>query len=106
MKTKYTEIFKLKEMLEKANISFEFIDRSKAFDRDNTLDYDEWGYQILVRRSDAEEFEMPTSIIEGFGTYGSEKNLLEIWESGKEDVEGWLSADEVFKRIEEKYGDK
>lgn len=47
------------------------------------------------------------SVIQGYGTYGSEENNLEIMglidperdESNPDSVKGWLSAEEVFNRI-------
>ena len=100
MKTKYTEIIRLKELLDYRNIPCEFIDRNKIFDKDNLLNYN-WGYQIIVYKPNTRE--RLISVIEGFGTYGESENLLEIWESGKEDVEGYLSCKEVFERIMEVY---
>ena len=93
MKTKYTEIFKLKKMLEEEGIAFEFRDR-------RTPHYEFW--QIIVLREDESRL---ISVIEGMGTYGQEENLLEIngclTEEEMQDscVKGYLTAEEVFDRI-------
>ena len=99
---RYKEIFKLKEMLEKAGIPFEFIDRSEDFIYlpRNKECYEFW--QICYPQSD----ERVCSIIEGFGTFGRDDDLLEIMglltESEQEDdcVLGYLTSEEVFERIE------
>ena len=92
--TKYTEIFKLKKMLEEAKIPFVFIDRSTAFT----------AYQIA--------YPIPNfkcSIVQGDYSYGSKENLLEIMgllteeERKQDDVVGGLTAEEVFKRIKENW---
>lgn len=84
---KYKEIFKLKDMLEKEGIEYEFYDRS--IHREH--------YQILIHKNG----ERLVSVIEGYGTYGNEQDRLEIMglTEHEYDVEGWLSAEEVFKRI-------
>lgn len=85
----YTEIISLRGMLKKAKIPHYFRD---AFD----------GYQICY----PDEQHMVCSVIEHFGSYGSIKDLLEIMglltpeEEEIDKVKGWLSAEEVFKRIE------
>lgn len=99
----YKEIFKLKEMLEKANIPIEFVDHSIE-------EIDFKGYQICYpvsfRNSDGR---CVCSIIEHLGSYGSEKDLLEIMglltpEEEQEDiVKGWLTAENVFERIKNHY---
>lgn len=86
---KYKEIFRLKKMLEDANIPFEF---KKQLD----------GYIVIIynknksRLCDAREHR---------GSYGCEKDLLEIMgaltdkERQDDDVLGHLTAEEVFKRF-------
>jgi hypothetical protein len=82
--TEYKEIVKLKAMLEAQGIKHKF----KKF-----LD----GYQIVL--------EDGSDIIEHFGSYGNEDDLLEVMgssllsEYANDSVEGHLSAEEVFKRI-------
>ena len=88
------EIFKLKRMLEKEGIPFEF--------KENFPDLIEH-YQICYpsRRN------MKISVIEGFGTHGREQDRLEIlggftpWEKFKhgDSPIGFLIAKNVFKRI-------
>lgn len=84
------EIFKLKEMLEKENIPFEFIEREELE-----------GYQIGYPKYSkiTEPNECVCSVIQHKYSYGNDVNLLEIWELSKDDVEGYLSAEDVFERI-------
>ena len=102
MKTKYTEILKLKEMLEKENIEFEWLDRSITFPPELDLLKHEH-YQIIVYNKD--KTKQIISVIQGSCTYGEEENLLEIMgllteEESREDcVLGYLTADNVFNRI-------
>lgn len=85
---KYTEIFKLKEMLEKANIPFEF---RGLFD----------GFQICYPTLS----ERVCSVIVHLESYGHEQDLIEIMglltanEKECDDVVGYLSAEDVFNRI-------
>jgi len=89
MSEKYTEILRLKEMLEKDDIPFVF---RPQFD----------GYTIKYG-------EDVCSVIEHDGSYGSDKNLLEIMglltkkEQKDDDILGYLSAENVFKRIKKHY---
>ena len=86
---KYKEILRLKCMLEKAEIPFEF---SEIFG----------GYHITYPSN---KFRI-CSVIEHDYSYGSEQDLLEIKglltenEKKYDYVLGYLSAEEVFKRIE------
>ena len=92
--SKYKEIFKLKDMLDKENIEYEFCDRSEDFSIENIhIEH----YQIIIHKNG----ERLVSVIEGNGTYGNEQDRLEIMglTAFEYDVEGWLSAEEVFKRI-------
>lgn len=85
----YNEIFKLKELLEKGNIPFEF---------KNIYD----GYQIIIRNKN--NFKIADAIEHNF-SYGNEEDLLEIMGGLTEEEEelnsvlGWLSSEEVFKRF-------
>ena len=101
-----TEIHKLHQMLQTAGIAHEYLDRGIQFDPRGELevlgyDYD-WGWQIVVCYKDGDRM---ISVIEGWGTYGVEDDLLEIMglltpEEGECDsVCGWLTADDVFSRI-------
>ena len=122
--SKYKEIFKLKEMLEKAEIPYIFIDR---FEEDRKLmknneylnEYlkDKEYYQILLFNDFREVMEhyntykvfdnekIIISIVQGYGTYGEEDDLLEIMgllteeEEKIDDVTGYLTAEDVFNRI-------
>ena len=98
------EIFRLKRMLEKAEIPFEFIegfgyDKSLKEELPDLMEH----YQICYpsRRN------MKISVIEGFGTFGREQDRLEIM-GGLTPYEqfhhnnspiGFLTAENVFKRI-------
>jgi len=102
MKVDYKEIFKLKVMLDKANIPYEFYDRSIFLP-----EYEHVDYQIVVYKKNSDE--RLISVVQGFATYGNEKDLLEIMgcltkkEYEVDTVLGWLTAKEVFKRIKKNY---
>lgn len=100
MKEKHTEIFRLKEMLERENIPFEF---------EKDEEYKEYIIRIpineSIRKQDNKE---PLMIVyQGEHTYGGSKNLLEICggttlEERKEQGEeylGYLTAENVLERI-------
>lgn len=94
----YTEILKLKEMLEKANIPFTFTDDRFGYKK-RGLPYTEFypAYQIRMNED--------IDVIQLFGSYGSDQDLLEIMgalteeEAAENSVLGYLTADEVFKRF-------
>ena len=96
---KYTEIFKLKEMLEKENIPFVFTDDSHIFEFIGEKKY-QIEYPCTYKSS-----KRICSVVQGYGTYGAEQNLLEIMglltpeEAEQDSVCGWLTADNVFERI-------
>lgn len=94
-KRRYTEIFKLKKMLQNAHIPFEWIEHGG----------DKQGYQICYPEKDGKGV---CSVIEHSYSYGSEKDLLEIQglltpeeekDYGGDTVLGYLTADDVFSRI-------
>lgn len=93
---KYKEIFRLKEMLEKEGIPFIYCDSRYK----NIVHH-----QIVYPSYD----NVLCSCIEGYGSYGNREDKLEIdgllTEREKEysGVVGWLTAEEVFKRIKEDY---
>lgn len=97
----YKEIFRLKEMLEEAEIPFEFEDRSIE-----QADFQSYHIGFPAIRP---MHEMICSVVEGFATYGSEVDKLEIMglltekESEIDSVRGWLTAENVFNRIEAYY---
>ncbi|AIW89789.1 hypothetical protein JO41_08300 [Treponema sp. OMZ 838] len=93
-KQKYNEIFKLKDMLEKAKIPFDFSELHG-------------GFHIVYPCSDG----AVCSVIEHDFSYGRRKDLLEIQGLMTEkerldtddDVLGFLTAQDVFNRIEKHY---
>ena len=95
MKEKYTEIFRLKEMLEKENIPFEF---------EKDEEYKEY---IIRIPKECNKEECLMIVYQGEYTYGGRNNLLEICggttlEERKEQGEeylGYLTAENVFERI-------
>lgn len=104
----YTEIFKLKKMLEDENILFEFFDRSwdlsegsRKFKHKDKFEH----YQICVSQG----FDRIISVIQGDGSYGREADPLEICglltkeEKEDEPVLGHLSAEEVLERIKKHF---
>ena len=107
MKTKYKEIFKLKKLLEDAEIPFEY---QEGFGypeevRKRCPDISEH-YQICYPCF-AEELRV-LSAVEGFGTYGEQDDLIEIMgllepEEGDGTVVGYLTAENVFNRIKKHY---
>ena len=113
---KYKEIFKLKKMLEEANIPFDWIE-GWGYSKDEIKELRKIcpdlidRYQICYPKgSFHNEADRWISVIEGFGTYGSEQDRLEImggftpWERyenelNSECVKGYLTARNVFNRI-------
>lgn len=99
------EIFKLKVMLDNVNIPYEFLDRSYINYEKHELERP--FYQIIVY--DKETNNRLISVIEGYGTYGVNSDLLEIQglltdeESENDSVVGYLTAENVFKRIKDNY---
>ena len=129
--SKYKEIFKLKEMLEKAEIPYIFFDRfeeNRKLMKNNEYlnEYlkDKEYYQILLFNDFREVMEHYNtykvfdnekriiSIVQGYGTYGEEDDLLEIMgllteeEEKIDDVTGYLTAEDVFNRIVKYFKDK
>lgn len=110
--TKYKAIFKLKRMLEKDGIPFEFIEgfgydkRLKSMYPD-LLDH----YQICYPEQGENR---RISVIEGFGTHGGEQDKLEImglltpWEKyyHGDSVIGWLTVENVYKRIKNDWDER
>lgn len=106
------EIEKLHNMLTEAGIEHEWNDRSTWFCR-SKLDTDyNWGYQVLIYKENGDRL---VSAIEGFGSHGyglagEQGDLIEIMglltpeEEKYDSVAGWLTAEEVFHRIEEAIG--
>ena len=83
------EIFKLKKMLEDEKIPFEFIEREELE-----------GSQIVYTSNE----KFICSVIQHKYSYGNDVNLLEMLGLTKhDDVEGYLSAEDVFERIKRHY---
>lgn len=100
---KYKEIFKLKEMLEKEKIPFDFFEMDAGV-RDFMPDWEHWHLNYPSRAHTI------ISAIEGFGTYGEQDDKLEIMggltpkeEASGDPVIGWLTAEDVFNRIKNHY---
>lgn len=100
----YNEIFKLKRMLDSARIPYVYTDRSIKNAYSNGTDFIQ--HQIEYPCSETENADRVISVIQSFGTYGNEKDLLEIMglltveDRQYESVCGGLSADNVFERID------
>lgn len=113
---KYKEIFKLKKMLEDANIPFDWIEGWGYNDKQlealkemapDIIDR----YQICYPKNTFHSGNKRwISVVEGFGTFGSDTDKLEImggftpsekyFEDYKDDdVKGYLTANNVFNRI-------
>ena len=95
----YTEIFKLKRMLEEAEIPFVFSDN--VYDKKHMLH---------IQYPNASDEERVCSVVQGYGTYGGDVDMLEILglltkreKRNNNAVAGWLSAENVFKRIQKHY---
>lgn len=96
---KYKEIFKLHQRLEATGIPHTFVNdfEGQPFEKIGLC-----RYHIFY----PSKANVICSVIEGYGTYGSEDDLLEIRgllapEEGKEgDVMGWLTAGNVYQRIQ------
>lgn len=97
---KYKEIFKLKKMLEDADIPFYWQEISLGLVERYQICYPCFAEKLRV-----------LSAIEGFSTYGAQNDLIEIrglLESGEGDgmVAGYLTAENVFNRIKKHYNKK
>lgn len=91
----FTEINKLKEMLEKEHIPFTF---RKLYE----------GYQIIYPDTKNINENTICDVILHEGSYGREQGLLEIMglvdeEKVDDEVEGYLTAEECFNRIKKHY---
>ena len=99
----FKEIFKLKEMLEKANIPFEFYDRGEDWFFNRMRKH----YQLCYPKYNSGEY--ICSVIQGDNTYGGNQDLLEIMgllteeEAKADEVKGYLTAENVFDRIQKHY---
>jgi hypothetical protein len=87
-----SELDKLEEYLKKYNIPYERIDEEGIFNR----------HQILVKDEDGVVI---WDAVCHFGSYGYKEGLLEIMGTlvrpeDRDSVAGWLTAEDVIKRIE------
>lgn len=121
-KGKYSEIFKLHRMLDEAGIPHDFVDETP----DSRwimpgIGFDYTKYHIYYPSCDefrkgidssTDTSSAVCSIIEGYGTYGEENDLLEIMglltpeEEQHDSVRGYLTAENVFERIKKARGEK
>ena len=117
------EICRLHDMLTEAGIEHEFRDRTppgwdgflEKYGRlypSEAAPHRDWGYQVVVRYPNGERM---VSAIEGYGTLGygpwvrleDKTDLIEIMglltpeEEAVSVVRGYLTAEEVFRRIKE-----
>lgn len=111
----YKEIFRIKKMLEEANIPFKFTDdlfHVKDKISRGGLDYIRFNsfypaYQIKIYRNGTKED--ICDVVQHYASYGSERDLLEIMggltkeEQDCDSVLGYLTAEEVFKRFKQCY---
>lgn len=90
---RYQEIFTLKSMLEEAGIPFAFLD----------------GFLGGFRLRYPSDTQCVCSVIQHRYSYGNYDDKLEIMglAKDKEDsVEGWLTAEDVFSRIQKHYDER
>ena len=119
MKRKYNEIFKLKKMLEEADIPFDWIE-NWGYEKERVKQLSIIApdlierYQICYPKGSFKDTESRwISVIQGFGTYGAENDRLEImggltpwerFECGDDmSVIGYLTARNVFNRIKKNW---
>lgn len=99
---KYTEIFKVKEMLEEANIPFAFTD--DLFNVKEKIDAGARNFYPLYPAYRIQLGDI-ADVIQHCYSYGNQQDLLEIMggltekEMDYDDVLGYLTAEEVFKRF-------
>ena len=106
------EIHRLHEMLTEAGIEHEFRDRTPPemkhlivddlVENPNPIARINWGWQVCICNLIGKPI---LSAVEGYGTYGyglegEQGDYIELWDF-KGDPEGWLTAEEVFRRIVE-----
>ena len=108
------EIEKLHKMLTEAGIDHEWLDRTppgykKVYEKLPDLFEDiPWGWQVIVYKENGDRL---VSAIEGYGSYGyglhgEQGDLIEIMglltpeEREFDSVAGFLTAEDVFARIE------
>lgn len=102
------EIHRLHDMLTEAGIDHEWRDRTppevKGLIFDDLVDNPRpitkinWGWQVLIKQPNSMDW---ISAIEGYGSYGFDEDLIEMWDFKEDEPRGWLTAEEVFRRIKE-----
>lgn len=103
MKRDLTELNKLEQYLKTHGVDYVRDDMTFKFPRDIVSHFTHLGigevdkHQIVVFRNG----ERVWDVVCHYGSYGAVEGLLEgMGEIFEEDVEGWLTADEVIARIE------
>lgn len=97
-----TEMQKLDRMLASLNIPHTYGRRFPDLDKKEPIH--DWGTQIIVT---TEKGKRLWDAVCGYGSYGFEDGLLEIMGDivpGKDDVLGWLTADDVLALVLAKRG--
>lgn len=100
IESKYKEIFKLKQMLEKEKIPFDFT--CTSYPESNFIHY----HLEYPNKFDMDGSRI-VSVVEGIGSYGREADKLEIMglltpeEAERDSVAGWLTADELERALKE-----
>ncbi len=96
-----TEMDKLDAILTERNITHtygrRFPEIDKIIEENKIFEDQDWGTQIIVYEDGVRKWDA----ICGYGSYGEKEGLLEV--SGnitKKDVEGFLTADDIIKRID------
>lgn len=105
---KFSEIFKLDNMLTEAGIPHDFVDEGFDILVNKRYHYHIYYPSEAIWQSEDRDFYSTCSVIEGDFTYGGEENLLEITglltpeerEYFLDDVIGSLTAENVFERIQ------
>jgi len=97
-----SELDKLEKYLKEKGYQYERIDESLMIEYPDGTEHDNGRHQIIVY----EEGERSWDVVCQYGSYGYEKGKLEgMGEKivrGSDSVEGWLTADDVIKRLEGK----
>lgn len=104
---KYSEIFKLDNMLTEAGIPHDFFDEGFDGVHKRLYHYHIYYPSKAIWQSDDRDFFSVCSVVEGGFSYGGDENLLEIMglltpeerEYYLDDVIGSLTAEDVFARI-------
>lgn len=104
---KFSEIFKLDNMLNKAEIPHDFVDESYDILVSKRNHYHIYYPSKAIWQSEERDFYSNCSVIEGDFTYGGDSDLLEIMglltpeeREDYDDVIGSLTAEDVFERIQ------